>query len=74
MKIKVEYKWPTVSVSDIIEIGTIKDGELNDRQLKLVEKLIGNELSGLLISKMEKRISPKVIIKMQINTNFNIIC
>lgn len=62
MEIKVEYSWPRVSVSEKIEIGNIKNGELSDRQSKKVDKLVKETLAPALYDKFEG-IKPVIKIK-----------
>ena len=54
MKIKVEYYLPRVLVSEIIEVGAIKNMHLSKRQSKMVDELISENLHRQLISKLQQ--------------------
>ena len=54
MKIKIEYTFPRITVSEIIEVGTVKNNHLNKRQSKLVNDAISERLHRKLIEKLQK--------------------
>jgi len=55
MKIKIEHSFPRVSVSEVIEVGTVKNNCLNKRQLKLIDDAISERLHAKLIEKLQKQ-------------------
>lgn len=54
MKLKVTYFMPAVSVSETIEVGTTKNGELTTKQTAKVDKLIITVLQQKLVEKVKK--------------------
>ncbi|MEZ5195083.1 MAG: hypothetical protein R2764_01390 [Bacteroidales bacterium] len=64
MKIKVEYKIPSIMVSETIEVGNVKNGQLNQRQSRMVDTLVRTILSKKLEVKAKEALKPKVIVKM----------
>lgn len=61
MKINVKLTYPRIEVSKQVEVGNVKNNELNKTQSKLVDQIV-DELSPQLYKKM-KNTNPKVVIK-----------
>jgi hypothetical protein len=63
MKIKVEYIVPRVVVSKVIEVGEIRNNNLNDKQSEQVDELVKNVLRQKLTEKFKEIGSPIIKIK-----------
>lgn len=63
MKIKVIYRIPAVETSDIIEIGSVKNSELNKKQMDMVNKLVDESLRPMLLERFKNNFDVKIIIK-----------
>ncbi len=62
MKIKVTLRFPAMEVSEVIEIGYVKNSNLNEKQGKIVDRIVADNLWPKMRDNIDK-VQPKVILK-----------